>query len=117
MADVLDRAAKLLDTDFDRGVKAKGDLLDALGETYLGLGLYERAAGVFERAHMMRSETMGLDSPEALQSLNDLAVAYQRLGRSADASRLREELLKRADPVLGPDHPHTLVYPPLSRCL
>ena len=41
--------------------------------------------------------------------MNNLAVAYQAVGRLADAIALYEETLKLREAKLGPDHPDTLI--------
>ena len=46
VADVLDRASDRLDQEFAGSQATKGGLLDALGRTYEGMGLYDRAVTI-----------------------------------------------------------------------
>jgi hypothetical protein len=45
-----------------------------------------------KRALAIKERTLGLDHPDVVRSLDDLAELYQALGRSAEA----EPLMKRA---------------------
>ena len=60
------------------------------------------------RAVDLCSQQKGRDDPDTLRSMNDLAVSYSALGRSAEALKLREETLALRRTKLGPDHPDTL---------
>jgi hypothetical protein len=44
-----------------------------------------------------------------LSSQNNLAIAYQEVGRVAEALALFEQTLAAFAGVLGPDHPKTLI--------
>ena len=50
VADVLDRASDRLDREFEGSQATLGALLDALGGTYLGLGLYDQAVSRYTGA-------------------------------------------------------------------
>src|SRR5262249_35702852 len=54
VVDLLDQAARDLDAEFPGASKIKGELLHTLGETYRGLGLYDRAAELLTRALSVR---------------------------------------------------------------
>ncbi|MGW3607328.1 tetratricopeptide repeat protein [Micromonospora sp. NPDC005161] len=51
---------------------------------------------------------LGPDHPETLESRNDLALAYQAVGRLDEAIDLYQRTLADRERVLGPDHPDTL---------
>jgi tetratricopeptide (TPR) repeat protein len=108
VADLLDQAARDLDAEFAGAPKTKGELLHTLGQTYHGLGLYDRAADLLTKALAVRQAALGPDHPDTLQSMYRLAVAYQSAYRSAEALPLFEKALKSYTAVLGPDHPDTL---------
>jgi tetratricopeptide (TPR) repeat protein len=109
VADVLDRAAETLEKEFAGSAVTKGALLDALGQTYHGLGLYDRAVERHTRARAVRESALGPDHPDTLYSRNNLAVAYLAAGRTAEAIALDEGTLKLREARLGPDHPDTLM--------
>ena len=108
VADLLDRALANLDTSFTGGANVKGDLYNALGETYYGLRLYEKAVDAHQKARDVRRAVLGVNHPATLASMNKLGLAYLSDGRTTDAIKLQEETLKLRRKELGPDHPDTL---------
>ena len=54
VADVLDRSAERLDREFTGTAATRGAFLNALGETYHGLGLYDRAEKTHAKARDVR---------------------------------------------------------------
>ena len=56
----------------------------------------------------MRTAKLGPDHPDTLSSMQNLACAYDDLGRYGDALALFEETLALRKAKLGPDHPDTL---------
>jgi eukaryotic-like serine/threonine-protein kinase len=108
VADVLDRAVNRLDQEFTGSLASKGAMLDALGWTYLGLGLYDRSVTILTQARAVRQAALGPDHPETLRSCNNLANAYRSAGQLPEAIALHETTLKRREAALGPDHPETL---------
>jgi tetratricopeptide (TPR) repeat protein len=52
---------------------------------------------------------LGPGDPGTLASRNNLAIAYQAVGRAAEAIPLLEQTLAGRERELGPDHPDTLV--------
>jgi eukaryotic-like serine/threonine-protein kinase len=108
VADVLDRASSKLDKEFSGSPATKGVLLDALGETYMGLGLYNQAVSLETRARAVREAALGPDHPDTLTTLDRLATNYGYAGRLSEAIELNEVTLKRREAKLGPDHPDTI---------
>src|SRR5262249_37719070 len=56
---LLDEAVKNLEEKFAGSPRIKGELLSALGETYLGLGLPPEAVQVNEKAWSVRRDALG----------------------------------------------------------
>ena len=108
VADILDRASERLEQSFSGSQATKGTLLNTLGTTYMGLGLYDRAVPIYTQACRVQEAALGPDHPDTLQSRNDLGEAYRRTGRLPEAVALQEATLKRREATLGPDHPDTL---------
>jgi serine/threonine protein kinase/tetratricopeptide (TPR) repeat protein len=108
VADLLDRAADKLESEFSGWEATKGALLDALGRTYHGLGLYDRAEKTHTRARAVRESALGANHPDTLKSGNNLARDYWSAGRFSEAIALFEATLKATAARLGPDHPNTL---------
>src|SRR5262249_40192220 len=83
-ADVLDRASQRLDREFRGSEATRGALLDALGRTYMGLGLPGAAVKLMERARSVREQALGPDHPDTLKTRIALIDVYdQGAGRTA----------------------------------
>ena len=63
VADVLDRASERLEQQFAGSQATKAALLDALGTTYRGLGLYGTAVSLHTEAATMREAVLGPTTP------------------------------------------------------
>jgi len=108
VVDVLDQALAKLDAKFAGSPKIRGELLNALGRTYLDLGLWARALKVFTQAHSVRAAALGIDHRETLITRNSLGEAYWAANRANEAIALDEETLRLSIAKLGPDHSTTL---------
>jgi tetratricopeptide (TPR) repeat protein/tRNA A-37 threonylcarbamoyl transferase component Bud32 len=106
--DVLDKAHAKLAQGFAGSQTTKGALLDALGQTFKGLGLYDRAVTVHTEARTVREAALGPDHPDTLTSRSNLAAVLRDAGQVAEAIALDEATLKRRTATLGPDHIDTL---------
>src|SRR5262249_40242554 len=86
VAEALKRTADELPEKRDLGPASRTVLLDAIGLTYLGLGLPHDAVRVLEAAMALVNEArLDPDHPQRLKSMNSLAFAYRDAGRVADA--------------------------------
>jgi tetratricopeptide (TPR) repeat protein/tRNA A-37 threonylcarbamoyl transferase component Bud32 len=108
VVDVLDRAGERLDEEFSGSPATKGKLLDTLGTTYQGLGLYDKAVSLHAKARAVLETALGPDHPDTLRSRHNLAIAYDDAGQAAEAIALHESTLRLREEKLGPDHPDTL---------
>jgi tetratricopeptide (TPR) repeat protein/tRNA A-37 threonylcarbamoyl transferase component Bud32 len=108
VADVLDQAAAGLEHGFAGSAESQGALLDALGRSYLGLGLYPKAAEAHRKARARREQTLGPSHRETLRSATRHAAAVWYAGRQAEALALLEEALARQRDALGLDEEVTL---------
>ncbi len=108
LADVLDRATDKLDKEFAGSRTTKGQLLNTLGTTYQGLGLYDKAAILHMKAASEREAAFGPDHPDTLGSRNNVAIDYYIGGRLAEAVALFEVTLRQMEAKLGADHRFTL---------
>ena len=55
----------------------------------------------------MRKKVLGLEHPDTLASMNNLAFTWKNQGRLDDALGLMRQSVQLRQKVLGPDHPHT----------
>jgi serine/threonine protein kinase/tetratricopeptide (TPR) repeat protein len=108
VAEVLDQAMSKLQGQFAGSPGIEGELLQALAETYKGLGLYDKAVKAHELAVSVRSSSLGPDHPDTLASRNDLGKALVAMGRTSDAIPLFSQNLKLHEAKLGRYHPDTL---------
>ncbi len=109
VVDLLERAASQLDRDKDMAALARARLRDALGQTFFGLGLPDRAAAIQEKALADYQKELGPNAPAALDVMHRLAFALGQSDRIDEAVRVSEDLLARRRSVLGPEHPDTLM--------
>src|SRR5262249_36108609 len=97
VADLLDRSVKRLDRQFTGTAATKGALLNAVGETYYGLGLYEEAAETFAKSGAVQESALGPDHPDTLASRNNLGLATLTAGRTSEAVLILEDLVRRSE--------------------
>jgi serine/threonine protein kinase len=108
VADVLDGASERLDREFTGSPATQGALLDALGQTYRALGIFDTAVRLHTKARAITEAALGPDHPHTLASRSNLANAYSSAGQISEAIALHESTLKLYESKLGTDHPDTL---------
>jgi tetratricopeptide (TPR) repeat protein/tRNA A-37 threonylcarbamoyl transferase component Bud32 len=108
VVDLLNRAAREVDVAFADSPLVRGTLLQAIGETFSGLGLPQESLSAFQRVVDLRRQTLGPDDPETLASMSHLAAALQDAGRVDEAISLYESTLSKRTAVLGEKHPTTV---------
>jgi tetratricopeptide (TPR) repeat protein len=79
-----------------------------LGESLRHLGKPEQAISLFGKARGTRTAGLGVDHPDTLKSMNELACAYLDSSNLNQALQLFQETLKLRTARLGADHPDTL---------
>ena len=88
------------DPNFTLGIATTLSFAAILGMPQLALALAESVA--------LAADTLGPDHPHALGSRNNLANAYQDVGRLDEAITLHKQTLDARTRTLGPNHPDTL---------
>ncbi len=109
VAELLGQAVEQMDKNFPNQPLIQAPLLSAIGQTYLGLGLYQKAITAFDRARDLLREELGEEHEDTLASMSNLAEAYRTAGRLAVALPLFEQALELKKSKLGPDDSETLV--------
>ncbi|KAL8831007.1 MAG: hypothetical protein Q9191_001103 [Dirinaria sp. TL-2023a] len=71
-------------------------------------GRYEIACTRILAAYGLREKLFGLEHPETLSSMNNLASTYRNQGRWDEAEKLHVQVLKTSKRVLGEEHRDTL---------
>ncbi len=106
--DVLARAVDQLDQDTSMPVPTKGAILESLGKTYSGLGLWPEAERVYRRARSFFEASLGPRHRETLRCAAREAVALWDSGRAVEAlPRIQEALLNQRQ-TLGRNDEDTL---------
>ena len=108
VADVLDRASDRLDKGFAGSQATKGALLDALGRTYRGLGLYDRAVSLHTKARTVREAGAGPRPPRHARQPQQPRHRLPGGRPDVRGDRAARGTLKLRESKLGPDHPDTL---------
>jgi tetratricopeptide (TPR) repeat protein len=92
----------------------RGDASKILGYVLNEFSVFLRIQGDYHRASTLNASALeiheralGVEAPETITCLGNLAFTYSSLGRHADALSLREQVLARTENALGPDHPDT----------
>lgn len=105
VAELLDRSAKELEDKFADDPRTRSELLHAIGESYMGLGLHQEAIVNLEAARKLRISDLGEGSAETLATDSKLVSSYLVAGRAKDAANLAEEMLRIGIANLESDHP------------
>lgn len=86
---------------------ALGADLNLLGVLEITDGRPAEAVALLRRSYDLRADALGPDHPDAIESLNNVAVALWRSGEQDEAIRLHREALGRCERALGEDHRRT----------
>jgi len=115
--DLLDQAAKRIDTQPVGIPEVEAAILDDVGSSYDTLGLYDQAEGLIKRAYDIRKKTSPA-SVEFAQTANDLGIIYMTKGQFGEAEALLREAVAAARKAPG-NHNHELasVLADLGVCL
>ncbi len=108
VAEVLGRTVTELEERAKMAPRTRAIMLNAVGETYYGLGLVPETVIAFEKSFALRRQELGDDHPDTLESRNNLATAYHAAGQPNRAIPLFEQVLKARQQKLGEDHLDTL---------
>src|SRR5665213_657601 len=108
VAELLDKAAKKLETDLADQPQRRTKLQGTLGHTYRALGLSRQAIPLQEQVLEFSRKTLGPEHPETLWAMLDLANSYFDAGHRDEARKLREQVLNLSREVNGPERPDTV---------
>src|SRR5665213_372182 len=109
VAELLDKAAKKLETDLADQPQRRTKLQGTLGHTYRALGLSRQAIPLQEQVLEFSRKTLGPEHPETLWAMLDLANSYFDAGHRDEALKMQEELLPLCRKVFGPSHHDTIM--------
>ncbi|MEM6994195.1 MAG: serine/threonine-protein kinase [Myxococcota bacterium] len=82
-------------------------VLSRRGQLEAMVGDFDAAAGSMEDARRSTAIVLGVDHPEMVVALNNLAMVEHQRGNAVKAARLYAEALPMQRAAFGEDHPHT----------
>lgn len=106
--EVLDRTARRIDSAFSSDPELEAAIRSTIGRAYLGLGLEEQAEPHLQIALSLCRQTLGLEAPESLEVMSDLALAYGEQGRLDEAITLMRDCVEIRERLNGFTDPATL---------
>ena len=109
LIELVDRAARGLETNYADRPNVAATLHNEIGTTYYNLSLYERAEEHFRTSYEIRRRRNGENYPQTLDVLNNLGLTIQKKGDPEAAEPLLRQALAGRQSVLGPEHHKTLV--------
>jgi tetratricopeptide (TPR) repeat protein len=104
----LDQATTDIDKAFAGQPELEASVRNTLGMTYWHLGQFAAANPHLKRAYEIRLERLGIDHPDTLASLHNLAMQRWKQGKAKDAAEIARLALDARRRVLGTEHEETL---------
>lgn len=108
MREMLDSAAKRLETSFPDQPDVEASLAGTLGNDYWTLGLLDEGERYLRRSYTLYKDTAGENDPRTMEAKHNLASVLTDRGKHEDAEFLFRSLLETEMAVLGPDAKQTL---------
>jgi len=105
---ILKPAVSAIDKQFKDQPAVDAALSQALADLYLGMGLYDAALPLQQRALTLRRQVLGENHPETLNSVNNMGEVLHYLGKLDEVMPYYQEALNKRRKVLGEEHPDTL---------
>ena len=105
---VLDRAAARIAGKFDSQPSVEASIRQTIGSAYSDLGLFAEAQRQMERALDLRQRLLGLEHPDTLSSMYELADLHIRAGKYGPAEALLNKVLEVRRRLRGDRDPDTL---------
>ena len=90
------------------GIDERLRLLERFGLCLMSDGRYIEAEEPLTRVVETTKRVLGLEHPDTLSSIANLALTYWNQGRWKEAEELQVQVVEMGKRVLGPEHPHTL---------
>lgn len=97
-----------LNQDKEDFITSLNILNDFSGQFY-DRGEFEKCAVIDFKIFESSSKILGLENPDTLSAMFNLAVDYTKLGKLNQARQTYEDLIMLRKKVLGADHPDTIL--------
>ncbi len=102
--DLLDKGAGQVDRELSDHPEVRARMMHAMGQAYLGLGLYDQARRLLEGALAIQRQVHGGDHSEVAAALHDLAYLLRDQGRLGESEPLFRESLAMRRRLFGDEH-------------
>ncbi|MGI9070592.1 MAG: tetratricopeptide repeat protein [Bryobacteraceae bacterium] len=106
--EILDKGAHQIETELSGQPKVQAGLMATMGDVYAGLGLYDQAVHLVEKAIDVHRRVSGPSAPETLRSQRLLGWLQMRKGQYSVAEKLLRSTLDEEKRVLGASDTDTL---------
>ncbi len=106
--EILDKASNEIETGLRDDPRLQAQLMRTMAETYRGLGLYDHAQELAQRALAIQQRVLGPDDRDTLATTETLGWIALGQGRYADAEKSFRAAADGRSRVLGPENPQTL---------
>src|SRR5262249_28230019 len=106
--ELLDKASAEIEKGLGQDPQVQARLMQTMGMTYTGLGLYDRAHTLLEQAVATQTRVLGAEAPDTLRSMAALGTVLKTQGHFADSEKMLRQALAGQQRVLGPDDPVTM---------
>ena len=106
--ELLDRGATRVERELASQPDVQARMFDAMGVAFGGLGIYDRAKSLLERALVIRRRMHGGDHPDVAASMYNLATVLRYRGELESAEPLFREALAMRRRLFG-DHHHAVI--------
>jgi eukaryotic-like serine/threonine-protein kinase len=106
--EILDKASSEIESGLTKDVEVQSQLIKAMAQTYMNLGLYARAHKLAEDAYESRRRAFGPNDRRTLESMTQLGWIIDREGHQIEAEKLIRQALDTQERVLGPEDAQTL---------
>lgn len=106
--ELLDKASAQVVTTPGKDSQVQARLMATMAKTYSGLGLFQQADALIEKALAIQRRLLGAENPETLWSQSQLGYVYEGLGKYADGEKVLRQTLESQERILGAHHSQTL---------
>lgn len=108
LREVLDGAAATIDGEFPDQPLVEAEVRNMIQTMYFQLGEYDLAEPHAKEMVAIRQRELGVEDPQTLAAMNDLAWVFEHQGRPGDAEPLYQQILDSRHRLLGDEHELTL---------
>jgi tetratricopeptide (TPR) repeat protein len=90
------------------GVSYLDDAYDKFGILLLEQGYLKEAESLINEVLDTRNRILGVEHPDTIRAMKDLAITYRSLGKYTKAEKLERQVLDARTRILGLEHPSTI---------